>query len=319
MLAFLCLFMLGIVGRGPVDDSTLHALHLKSDESIKDAKNDKKREPLYDSSIRALLKTRESDATGRRQRTTTKQNRFEATYAAREETLRFRWLGALVFQSGMMLMLGIYCWRLWYRYRKAKGEVEYWGWPLVPPIVVTILVFLIGNAAQNWLLPRNPLHLLLLNFMANQTGNSWLERATNIFNSLGGFVGWWVAIVLMDLVKRNAKTTEAGLNNSDAEFEFRCLLFLSAAFLVAVTLQIYCEFSWPSVLFPEKHFAKQLLSMAASGAFTYGAMFTVIAGFIFIPVAFILGTFKKLQVATIGQILAILAPLLAIPFARLFG
>src|SRR4051812_33641697 len=74
MLAFLCLFMLGIVGRGPVDDSTLHALHLKSDESIKDAKNDKKREPLYDSSIRALLKTRESDATGRRQRTTTKQN-----------------------------------------------------------------------------------------------------------------------------------------------------------------------------------------------------------------------------------------------------
>ena len=284
------------------------------------------------------------------------KNKDEFIYASREESLRFVWIGSLVFQLALLVAVTWYALVLIAAYCGCKESCCSY---------LTALSFFVGSLGIAgllfWLLlnvgPRSPLHLLLFEAMQDATSNTWLRYATTAFNVWGAVMGLLVTAALVLLVNEfrannsdplpNAATDQLGQDAHAHEAtaggsqtpdttaadrakaqtmvetirrDFRWLLFMSAAFLAAMTFQIFCELSWPSALSADAEITQKIIQMATASSFACGAAFTVIAGFIFLPVMVVFDPNLTLSPKTITELLAILAPLFtAISLAKLFG
>src|SRR6185295_17827171 len=217
---------------------------------------------------------------------------YTFAYASREESLRFMWIGALAFQLGLMILLTQYAMNLIWRNTNPSSTQRIVSYAL--PVIVFCIVILKGLAgSDDW----TPLHGQLFALMQYETDNTVLDKMTSGFNAWGGAIGMLVAMAVLMLILTNLDATrriqeeplsdgELALAKSDSSRsreQFRRLLFMSAAFLVAMTFQIYCEFSWPAAMFDNEQVATAVKGIAASAAYAYGAMFTVLGGFVFMP------------------------------------
>lgn len=243
-------------------------------------------------------------------------------YVLREESARLVWMGAFVFQLALFLALNVGSWRLIRRYssrrslpafKKRRREAlrrRCFAIPVIAGVLFGLTFHYLGSDHARTL---KPAHQQLWKLMQASVDAELVTAVASVFNGYAVTIGLWIVYAL-----RLMLLSEERVWHDDADNHFRMLLFGTAALLVSVVLQIYCEFSWVSAAFRDEKMSAQIKALAASASFAYGAMFSVISAFVFIPVAYYRQRNTALE--AIGQVIAVMSPLLAaLPLSRIFG
>jgi len=241
--------------------------------------------------------------------------RKELLVALREENARFTWLATVIFQTALLAGLSILCFNT---IRRHGGSDMWFCLTCGVVCVALIIVFFTRN---RWLPPvEDSLHSQLFQKMQQLTKTEFISYATGLFNGWGFAVAMAIVCSLgLILNERDKRIKSEGPNVELPQLaeQFRMLLFGTAALLVASTFQIASEHSWAAALFSGDEIVASIKQVAISASFAYAAMFTTIAGFVFLPVTFLFNSRKPLDVFT--ELLAVVSPLLAVlPVASLF-